>query len=149
MKRNLLFIAGIMMIQVVMAQQVERDKVLLEIATGTWCPYCPGAAMGADDMVANGHDVAVIEYHYDDPYANAYASARISYYGVTGYPTAKFDGVLTKVGGSQTQSMYTQYLALYNIRKAIPSPFTLNIFGDHAGLDYSVMVVAEKLTVIH
>ncbi|MEA3444251.1 MAG: hypothetical protein U9R19_05930, partial [Bacteroidota bacterium] len=29
---------------------VDRNLVLYEINTGTWCGYCPGAAMGADDL---------------------------------------------------------------------------------------------------
>ena len=48
------------------SQQIQRDKVLIEIGTGTWCQYCPGSAMGADDMVANGHDVVIIENHNGD-----------------------------------------------------------------------------------
>ena len=46
--------------------QTTRENVVVEIATGTWCQYCPGAAMGADDLISNGHDVAVIEYHGGD-----------------------------------------------------------------------------------
>jgi hypothetical protein len=59
---------------------LERTKVLFEIATGTWCQYCPGAAKGADDMVHNGHDVAIIEYHGGDSYENTASLDRISYY---------------------------------------------------------------------
>ena len=50
--------------------QVTRDMVILENFGGTWCVACPGAAMGAEDLVANGHDVAVIEYHVWDDYDN-------------------------------------------------------------------------------
>jgi hypothetical protein len=35
------------------SQQVPRNYVLVEIATGTWCGYCPGAALGADDLIEN------------------------------------------------------------------------------------------------
>ena len=38
----------------VMAQAVPREMVVMEIGTGTWCTYCPGAAMGADDLLENG-----------------------------------------------------------------------------------------------
>ncbi len=40
-----------------------REMVVLEIGTGTWCTYCPGSQMGADDLVINGCSVAVVEYH--------------------------------------------------------------------------------------
>ena len=55
-------------IVMVNAQQVDRDKVVVEIATGTWCQYCPGAAMGAEDLLANGKEVAIVEYHGGDEY---------------------------------------------------------------------------------
>jgi PKD repeat protein len=139
----LLFIATSMLV----ADQVERDMVVLEIFTATWCPYCPGAAMGAEDLVANGCDVAVIEYHSSnsDPFYNTYASYRHGYYGVEGYPTAIFDGVLAVVGGNHTQSMYPSYLPRYNARKAINSSFTLDIEGQSTGLDYDVTVTANKV----
>ena len=128
------------------SQQVDRDKVIVEIGTGTWCPYCPGAAMGADDLIANGHDVAVIEYHSGDSYQNSYATARIAYYSISGFPTAVFDGVLQVAGGHATQSMYPQYLAKYNQRISIPSSFTLEMEGSHSGMsDYEITVTANKV----
>ncbi|HAW58251.1 MAG TPA: hypothetical protein DCX03_04440, partial [Bacteroidales bacterium] len=76
----------------VFGQQVPREMVILEIGAGTWCTYCPGAAMGADDLLANGCSVAVVENHNGDPFANQYSNARNSFYAITGYPTAIFDG---------------------------------------------------------
>jgi hypothetical protein len=127
------------------AQQVPRDKVCVEIGTGTWCQYCPGAAMGADDMIANGLQVAIMENHNGDAFANVYSNARNSYYGISGYPTAKFDGVLTYVGGSNTQSMYNNYLPKYNQRIVIPCNFTLAITGSASGNNYSVTITASKV----
>ncbi len=75
MKKTLLALSLIIATFILFGQQVERDKVLLEIGTGTWCTYCPGAAMGADDLIANGHPVAVIEYHNGDNFANTYSNA--------------------------------------------------------------------------
>ncbi|HSG67425.1 MAG TPA: hypothetical protein VK994_01865, partial [Bacteroidales bacterium] len=72
-----LLLAGISFI---FAQTIQRDKVVVEIGTGTWCPYCPGSAMGADDLIANGHDVAIIENHNGDDYTTAASNARNSYY---------------------------------------------------------------------
>jgi hypothetical protein len=91
-----------------------RKYVLLEIATGTWCTYCPGSALGADDLLAEGDKVAVIEYHDNDDYANSDANHRNSFYSITGYPTAQFDGRNTIIGGNMTQSLYPQYLPVYN-----------------------------------
>jgi PKD repeat protein len=129
----------------VMSQPVGRQKVIVEIGTGTWCQYCPGAAMGADDLVANGCQVGNIEYHNGDPYTNDASNYRNNYYSLTGYPTAHFDGTLEYVGGSHTESMYPNYLPLYQTRIAVPSDFTVQIFGQHTGLTYNVQLVVTKV----
>jgi hypothetical protein len=93
MKRTITTLFALLIgISFAMSQQIQRDKVVVEIGTGTWCTFCPGAAMGADDLVANGHDVAIIENHNGDDYTNAASNARNSYYNIPGYPTAMFDG---------------------------------------------------------
>lgn len=122
-----------------------RNMVLLEIGTGTWCQYCPGASMGAHDLLTNGKDVAVVKNHNGDSFTNSYSNARNSYYGITGYPTAVFDGVKYVVGGSNTQSMYTTYLPIYDERKVKNAAYSIEIFGNNTGLDYSLTVRVQKL----
>ncbi len=123
---------------------VPRELVVVEIGTGTWCQYCPGAAMGAHDLLNNGHAVAVVKNHNGDAYANTYSNARNTYYGITGYPTAEFDGLNPSLGGSSTQSMYSNYLPKVNARLAIPSHYTLSAFGMHTGNDYTILVNVAK-----
>lgn len=126
--------------------QVDRENVLVEIGTGTWCTYCPGAAMGADDLHENGDPVAIIEYHNGDPFATGESNARNSYYGITGYPTAWFDGSYNQVvGGSHTQSMYGSYLPIVNARMQIQTDFVLEITGDNDGDDYNINVNVQKV----
>jgi hypothetical protein len=126
----------------------DREMVVLEIGTGTWCTYCPGSQMGADDLVTNGCLVAVVEYHNGDSFTNNYSNARNTYYGISGFPTAVFDGVQYFVGGDHTQSMYQYYLPIYQTRKAIMSAFSVDVFGDHSGLDYNLVVRLNKLAAI-
>jgi hypothetical protein len=126
----------------------EREMVLLEIGTGTWCGYCPGAAMGADDLVAFGHDVAVIENHNGDPFANSYSDARNNYYGISAFPTAVFGGVDYYIGGSATQSMYDNYLPIYQGRKDVNVAFDVGVFGTNTGLDYSINIIVDKMASI-
>jgi len=124
----------------------ERGMVVIEIATGTWCGYCPGAAMGADDLIANGKDCAIMEHHGGDSYETVDSDARIDYYGITGYPTAVFDGLEQFVGGSATQSMYPNYLPLYEARKEIRSAFSIAMYGGIVtDEDYTVLVSIDKL----
>jgi hypothetical protein len=118
-----------------------RELVILEIGTGTWCTYCPGAAMGAEDLIDNGQQVGVVEYHSGDSYENSYSTDRIDYYGIGGFPTAVFDGVEYFVGGSHTQSMYSNYLPLYNGRIVVNSAFEMEITGEmDRDDDYTVQV---------
>jgi Secretion system C-terminal sorting domain len=125
-----------------------REMVVLEIGTGTWCTYCPGSQMGADDLVTNGCTVAVVEYHNGDSFTNSYSNARNTYYGINGFPTAVFDGVQYFVGGDHTQSMYQYYLPIYEGRKELMSAFSVDIFGDNSGLDYNVVVKLNRLAAI-
>jgi hypothetical protein len=147
MKKHLLLILLVFLISLFsFSQQVPRDKVVVEIGTGTWCPYCPGAAMGADDLITNGYEVAVIEYHNGDDYTNTYSNSRISYYAVPGFPTAYFDGGNSVVGGSSTESMYPYYYPKVNARMAILSSFTIDVTGTHTCLsDFTAHITLNKV----
>jgi hypothetical protein len=124
---------------------VDRTKVLYEIATGTWCQYCPGAALGADDMENNGHDVAIIEYHNGDNYVNDAATERIAYYNVDGFPTTEVDAVSEIVGGNHTVSLYPAFLNLYNKRKPVPSVEIMDKTIEHISGDmYRATITVEQ-----
>ncbi|NQU31663.1 MAG: Omp28-related outer membrane protein [Bacteroidetes bacterium] len=146
--KKLIFTLTVLLIglNVAFSQQIPRENVLVEIGTGTWCQYCPGAAMGADDLVANGHDVVIIENHNGDSYTNTASNARNSYYNITGYPTTVFDGGSAYVGGSNTTSLYPQYLQRYNQKINIPTSFSIDIEGTSAGfIDFNVDVTIEMV----
>ena len=132
----------------VIAQSVPRTMVVLEVGTGTWCTYCPGAAMGADDLLENGKQVAVVENHNGDTYANNYSNARNSLYSISGYPTATFDGTTAVVGGNHSTSMYPNYLPKYNAAIAILSPVSMSMEVSNVGLDYTVTVTMTKVDAI-
>jgi PKD repeat protein len=125
--------------------QVARNYVVVEIATGTWCYYCPGAAMGADDLHANGDPVAIIENHNGDEYATDDSDARNSYYNVGGFPTANFDGKYDEyVGGSNTESNYDDYLPIVESRIIMQSSHAVEIYGTHSSDEYTITVRYQK-----
>ena len=125
---------------------VDRDLVIIEIATGTWCVFCPGAAMAVDEMHAEGLSVGVIEYHGGDSFETTETDARIDYYSVPGYPTAQFDGGNAVVGGNATQSMYPTYLPVYNQQIAKPSLFEIEaVYQKTSGENYQISVDAEMI----
>jgi hypothetical protein len=106
---------------------VFRNYVLIEDATGAWCGFCPGAAMGCDDLLHNGWDVAVIAYHNGDNYATPESDARIDYYDIQGFPTVVFGGVQQISGGSATASMYSYYVPVVEERLELPTPIKLDL----------------------
>ena len=125
------------------AQQVERDLVIIEGATGFWWSFCPTAAQGAVQLVESGINVAVIENHNGDSLANVYSNARNSYYGITGYPTYKFDGVLEIVGGIANWAATAT--ARVNARNAIMSDFTIGIEFEETDGNYHSVVTIENV----
>ncbi len=150
-KKLILFVAFVFSTILIFGQQtertVERDFVVLEMVTATWCQYCPGAALGAQDLIENGCDVSVIAYHSStsDPFYTTASGYRKSYYNISSYPTAKFDGVLTHKGGSEYQSLYEIYLPKYEARKEIPSSFKVKIRGENDSLRYDITLILRKV----
>ena len=123
---------------------VPREMVVLEIGTGTWCPYCPGASMGAHDLLNAGINVAVVKNHNGDSYANTYSNTRNNYYGISNFPSALFDGLNVYEGGSNTQSLYSTYLPRVNARLAIPSKYTITAEGYYESGVLTVDVTVSK-----
>ncbi|PLX03636.1 MAG: hypothetical protein C0594_10175 [Marinilabiliales bacterium] len=122
---------------------ITRNSVLYEIGTGTWCVYCPGAAMGADDLVENEHDVAIIEYHSGDTFAIDDGSDRIAYYSMSAFPTTEVDGKIKYEGGNATQSLYPSFLVGYENRIDVPSIYDLTVSAvenPDSSIDVSVSV---------
>ncbi len=148
MKKIVLSVLFLVATIVVVAQTVSRSMVVMEVGTGTWCTYCPGAAMGADDLLSNGKYVAVIENHNGDGYANTYSNARNTFYGINGFPSAGFDGMQGVVGGNHSNSMYSTYLPIYNTRIAVPSTVDMEIAVTNTGLNYTAVITLTKVGTI-
>jgi PKD repeat protein len=147
MKKLLFFISFVFLTLAVMSQST-RQMVLAEDFTSVWCTYCPGCAMGMDDLLSHGQLVAVVESHSNglgtDPYANTYSNARNSMYGVQAFPTASFDGWEQFTGGNHSNSMYTSYLPLYNNCMALSSPVTMSMTVTNSGLNYTAIVTLTE-----
>jgi PKD repeat protein len=88
----------------------------------------------------------VIENHNGDSLANVYSNARNSYNQISGYPTTKFDGVLSHVGGNGSSSLYNTFLPFVNQRNDIMSSFTVDLdFENTGGNNYDATVTIEKV----
>jgi PKD repeat protein len=148
MKKLILSLIMLFSITALIAQNVPRTMVAVEDGTGTWCQYCPGAAMGCDDLLSHGCMVAVIANHNGDSYTNNYSNARNSMWNISGYPSVTFDGTLGVVGGSHTSSMYSSYLPKYNQSIAVTSPVEMSWTISNTGLNYTVVVTLHKVGTI-
>jgi hypothetical protein len=128
---------------------IQRNFVLIEKGTGTWCQYCPGAAMGLRDLHNAVNDVAIIAYHYNDAFQTQDALDRIGYYNITAYPTVVFDGGSIMAGGNATQSLYASYRPVYDEKVAIPAIHTIDVEVTQIGSnDYAAAIEVEQLTAI-
>jgi thiol-disulfide isomerase/thioredoxin len=117
--------------------------VVAELFTASWCGYCPYAddALGTLATEKGIDNFVPIAWHSSssDPFYTTEAAARLSYYGVTGYPTCVFDGEYRVVGGST--STYNNYLSYYDSRRTSPSPLTIEFLSNsYDGTKASVSV---------
>lgn len=146
-----LYILIFLLLAYSLSAQVARQKVLVEVFTGVNCPYCPAAANGIKDMLNAGLQIAPVAIHtsaFSIPqFYTPETNARAQYYGISSYPTAKFDGILTHVGGGgASSSNYAAYVQRYNQRINVPSDFTINLSLVHlGGNDYRADVTLQKV----
>jgi len=131
---------------VIALEATTREYVVFEKGTGTWCQYCPGAALGLEDLLKYGKKVLGIAYHNGDSYATDEAALRLDYYDIEGYPTAYFDGVEIFAGGSHSQSLYSYYLPSYDKRMEVKTSFTMAASGKYTGDQYTASVNIEKIS---
>jgi hypothetical protein len=113
---------------------VTRSFVLIEKGTGTWCQFCPGAAMGLEQLFNEGHDVAIIAYHSGDSYEVPDCNVRLDYYNITGYPSVVFDGGNLMSGGSATQNLYPAYKPVFDQKIIIPSLHNIDLQVEQTGI---------------
>ncbi len=123
----------------ILVSEEVRQKVIMELATGTWCTWCPYAEAGADELYQEfSSNLAVIEWHYNDEFETSQSVERIVFYGITGLPTTEFDGVLEYLGGDPPSS-YPYFLPLFQQRLETPSNFGIGIqIQQIDGTDYNV-----------
>jgi PKD repeat protein len=88
----------------------------------------------------------VIENHNGDSLVNDYSNARNSYNQISAYPTTKFDGVLSHVGGNGSSSLYNTFLPFVNQRNGVMSSFTIDLeFENTGGNNYDATATIEKV----
>lgn len=69
----------------------------------------------------------MISYHPSDPFTNASAVQRNSYYSVSGTPDTKMDGTQEVLGGVHTGTVFGSFRAYFDTRKLVPSPLAIEL----------------------
>lgn len=134
------------------ARAVERC-VLVELLTWVGCSGCPQAEAALDSLSEEYPDdsLAIIRYHpqpgASNPFYQQEAFDRaLSYYEITGFPTAFFDGGL-KVYNVPTESLYTKFKTRIETRLAIPSPLSMNLSVTYDTLSHSGQAITRVTAV--
>jgi thiol-disulfide isomerase/thioredoxin len=71
------------------AQQVEREYVLMEVGTATWCGPCNSAANAMSQLDANDFPVIYVKYQVSNGQWTVPSSTlRANYYNISGIPHA-------------------------------------------------------------
>ena len=125
-------------LEVVIEGGNERNFVTFEIFTSVNCVYCPTAADAIDQIVADGNDAVVMEYHGDglgpDPFTTVITDYREQLYVPLydedldgfGYPTTISNGAAGIEGAYPTVAdMKEYYQYYYDEQKSIPAVYTI------------------------
>ncbi|UCC92644.1 MAG: PKD domain-containing protein [Thermoplasmata archaeon] len=100
-------------------------------ATDDDCPEADQAMMAiATDYAPN--EVIILSWHANDNLAMSEGNTRISWLGVSEYPTAMFDGLTGDIGGGEsTDDVKDRYCSHIEQRMEIPSPLLMTVESDY------------------
>lgn len=102
--------------------------------------------MGADELHASGANVGIVEHHDGDNWETTESNARYdAYYGITGFPTAWFDGQNAVVGGSHSNSLFTTYNSRYQTAIAVATPFNFSSTWTQNGASIDVAIDVTQM----
>lgn len=120
------------------------DRVVIaEEFTATWCQYCPPVGQALIQMMQDYPDTFIgIQIHDSDTYDTSWGDKRMTYYGVTGFPTVWYDGAISQVGSYGTKSQnYTKMKQFYEDRIDEPTDTWVKLGIEDLGSDkYNVKV---------
>ena len=106
--------------------------VIAEDCTATWCGWCPFAYTGLEVMKSRYDTTEFTSVRYyssssSGGLATPETDSRITYYGVTGYPTVIFDGIFQVAGGSSEIATGSSYGPIVSSEIGRPSPLKITI----------------------
>ncbi len=124
------------------AQEVPRQKVVVEVGTGTWCPSCPAVVAIIHDLIDDGAIMSVVEYHINDPYETDGSLIRKDFYNFPWYPTTYYD---SNHIGYDDWATYSVHEAYYQSSFSELSSFSIALNGEIGTDEVSGSVIINKV----
>ncbi|MBI9036544.1 MAG: T9SS type A sorting domain-containing protein [Bacteroidales bacterium] len=88
------------------------------------------------------YDIAIIEYHYNDPFQNSFYTARQSFYGWTWFPTTYYDANMI---GYYQWATWSEHDLFYQNQINTPCSFTIDYTLSGTAPDYNLNVTVTKV----
>jgi hypothetical protein len=114
-----------------------QRMVLAEDFTTTWCVHCPYAGRALNQLIiAYPSTFTFIQEHgSSDTYrVSPFEPNRETFYGITGYPTVEFDGMIQDVGSyDDDTAQFNWYKGSYTTRKNTPTDVSIQLTATGVG----------------
>ena len=98
--------------------------VVGEVFSATWCPYCPAAQAGLEQLYDQHERVIPLVWYTGTSITSPGASTRVNLYGVGPIPHTQFGGTIADVGGGNA---YPRFLNHYNGLLNYNSPMSIEM----------------------
>jgi thiol-disulfide isomerase/thioredoxin len=144
-------VGGVMLAGAMGVQAADR-MVMCEQFTATWCGYCPPVGRAMDRLLTDYPDsLSAIQIHSSSsnmPFYSTWNGSRYGFYGVTGIPHVRIDGVMQQAGAYPTDDQnYNNILNMINTRLAVATDLNIDIeavpVNDTGTYDVDVKLLVE------
>ena len=123
----------------------EKQNVLFEIFTATWCGWCHYSYDIFDTLAEKyGTRIINIRYHNQDSLSMKNITDRSSYYKVNGYPTMIFNGLNKMVGADPTSYPSVEKIVIEELSKK--PKIAIQSTGYWEGNKLSMSIIIQSLS---
>jgi len=106
---------------------IDRNFVIIEEFTATWCYSCPAAANGLEEVREAGYEVGIIAYHNADEYSTGNDVRMSDFYDLGYLPSLAFDGeIAPNCSGLANESCFDTYEPIIIEQMDRSSPYDIS-----------------------
>lgn len=135
-------------VSITVADRLVQRVPLYEIATGTWCGWCPRSLVALEYIHSDYEGKAIgIAYHSGDQLANVYSNTWMNYVGVGGLPSAYMNRTSegAQVGESTAglKKQLDETIAIGSVSEARINDFALDADGKNCTVNVDFSFTAD------